>query len=222
MEEKMQTLQTPRTPLQFRQWLVTQIDLFTDWSKPMTDDDIPDGAEFTVVNEEPPGPDLNVFEDAADIVREAGEIALRFGLPDLFRECYVRTPMLAIRTAKETLGRCLAACDKLPPDMAVTEPQKRPKGLAFTSQRALRQYERAEEVLGENLTDDRAYRWLRSHTEPDDPPILDCETWKRYLRDGRRFYGIQKNSPRAGRTGGSVVSIHDIESLHGGDDYQDE
>jgi len=205
-----------QTPLQFRQWLVTQIDRITEWSEPSVD--IPEGAEFTEMNAEPPGPDLNVFENAADIVREAGEIALRFGLPDLFRECYVRTPMLAIRTAKEMLGRCLEACDKLPSSMAVSEPTKGPKGLGAIYERALRQYDRAEEVLGEKLTDERAYRWLGSHAEPGDPPLLARDTWLRYLREARRFYGIQKNSPRAGRTGGSIVSIHDIEPRWGDDD----
>lgn len=205
-----------QTPLQFRQWLVTHIDRLTEWSKPHVD--VPEGAESTLVDEEPPGPDLNVLEDAADIVREAGEIALRFGLPDLYRDCYVRASMLAIRTAKEMLGRCLAACDKLPSSMAVTEPQKEPKGLSYIYERALRQYESVVEVLGPKITDDEAYRWLGSHMEPGDPPMPARDTWLRYLREARKFYGIQKNSPRAGRTGRSIVSEHDIETRWGDDE----
>ena len=136
-----------------------------------------------------------------------------FGLPDLFRECYVRAPALGVRTAKEMLGQCLAACDKLPSSMVVTEPPKGRKGLSLIYERALRQYEHAEDMLGEKLTDERAFRWLCSHLEPGDPPMPAHKTWLRYLREGRRFYGVQKNSPRAGRTGPSIVKVSEIEPL---------
>lgn len=209
-------MQTPQNPLQFRQWLVTQIDRLTEWSEPGVD--VPEGAEFALVNEEPLGPDLNIFEDAGDIVREAGEIALRFGLPELYRECYVPATALAIRTAKEMLGRCLAACNKLPATTIVREPPKGPKGLSYVYERALRQYERVVEVLGPKITDEQGYQWLGSHMEPGDPQMPVLDTWLRYLRAARKFYGVQKNSPRAGRTGRSIVSVHDIEPRWGGDD----
>ena len=60
--------------------------------------------------------DLPNFEDAAHTVREAGEIALRLGMPGLYRKCRVRPPMLAIDVAKALLAECLAACPEEKPE----------------------------------------------------------------------------------------------------------
>ena len=207
-----------RTPLQFRQWLLHTIDRLDYRSKPLTRAEIPEGAEVFETDEEWPGPDDVVYESAADVVREAGEIALRFGLPDLYRECQVRSPMLRITLAKEMLGQCLEAVYKLPPDMTVDglpdkedETGEEPKGsLGLIYARAYSQYADAEKALGKGITDERAYRWLRGHKEEDNVEFPPSGTWCRYLRKARQHYGTPKHSPRAGRTGGSIGSVHDI------------
>lgn len=103
---------------EYREWLIHRIKQLTVWSKPSIETDIPNGMEVIEVDEEWPGPDLNIYEDAAEIVLEAGEYALLFGLPDLYRATRVRCPgfplpMMAIDNAKERLGQCLAAVNEL-------------------------------------------------------------------------------------------------------------
>jgi hypothetical protein len=191
-----------RTAGDFRCWLLEAIQMLTTWG-----------------NSEP---DEAVFESAADIVREAGEISLRFGLPDLYRECQVASPMLAIRTAKESLGRCLAECNQLNVVSSISleaeatkasngadKLGKRPE-LSFIYERAYSQFLSVEEVHGQ-VTDQEAYEYVKQREEQErsGEVLLPYETWKRYLRVARHHYGTQKNSPRGGR---SIVSIHDIEA----------
>lgn len=194
-----------RTAGDFRRWLLETIELLTTWGSSE--------------------PDEAVFESAADMVREAGEISLRFGLPNLYRECQVASPMLGIRTAKELLGRCLAECNQLdvvsPISLAgeaskasdgADKAGKRPE-LSYIYQRAYGQFLKVEEVHGQ-VTDEQAYQFVKQKEEQErsGEALLPYETWRRYLRKARRYYGTQKNSPRAGRGGRSIVSVRDIEA----------
>jgi hypothetical protein len=64
-----------------------------------------------------------------------------------------------------------------------------------------RQYQCAEMQLGEKATDKQAWNWLRKE-DGDVPAFL---TWARYLRQARKALGENKNTPRAGRAGRSIV-----------------
>lgn len=60
-----------------------------------------------------------------------------------------------------------------------------------------------------NCTDREAYDWLKKHNDGD--PLPNFDTWTRYLRKARNFYGTNKNTPRSGReTGKSIVSCNQI------------
>ena len=76
--------------------------------------------------------------------------------------------------------------------------------------RAYGQYLSALPNGGDASTDGDCYDWAKAHAEGSPLPAL--ETWQRYVRQARRHYGQQKNSPRAGRSyGRSIVSARDIE-----------
>jgi hypothetical protein len=62
----------------------------------------------------------------------------------------------------------------------------------------------AQGQSSEPLTDQQAYGWFKENA-PDEYNMPVFETWRRYVRAGRKHYGTQKNSPRSGRTGRSVV-----------------
>lgn len=198
-----------RTPEDFRVWLANEIDLLTKYGQ-----------------EEPAE---NVAEEAADTVREAGEISLRFGLPDHYRECQVKSPMLGVKTAKELLGRCLQACSQLPAglqyetaadsgDDETKSEDDEPRELKLIYEKAYRQYLLIEEVNGK-VTDEQAYELLKQGAKDGTEDVLhSLETWKRYLREARRYYQTQKNSPRAGRTGRSIVKAADHYDKHKEDD----
>ncbi len=53
------------------------------------------------------------------------------------------------------------------------------------------------------------YDWLnREHDEVlPDYELPAFETWQRYLREGRKHYSTSKNTPRAGRTGRSIITL---------------
>jgi len=80
--------------------------------------------------------------------------------------------------------------------------------------RAWRQYQTAvtRGNLGSKATDREVYNWcLVQLSDIDDMPKFP--TWQRYVREGRRLHGVQKNLPRAGRShGSSVVRREDIET----------
>jgi hypothetical protein len=60
------------------------------------------------------------------------------------------------------------------------------------------------------LTLKAAFKWLKENGAAD-YPLPSFETWARYVRKGREFYGTQKNRPRAGRTARSAVRPKEIE-----------
>lgn len=62
----------------------------------------------------------------------------------------------------------------------------------------------------EGKHDDDVYEWLREHG-PSKYELPSIETWKRYLRAGRKLRGTQKHQCRSGRHyGRSVVREHDL------------
>lgn len=61
------------------------------------------------------------------------------------------------------------------------------------------------------------YLWLKQNA-PEYLNGHDQSTWKKYVRDAKRLLsGESKASPRRGRSGRSIVSIHDIERSQVGD-----
>ena len=62
-------------------------------------------------------------------------------------------------------------------------------------------------------TDRDAYDWLYENAGADDYKLPNYNTWVRYLRAGRKYYGTQKNSPRGGRrTGKSIIPANQIDT----------
>jgi hypothetical protein len=205
------------TPIEYRDWLLQQIKMITEWQ------------HFDL--------DLHVNEEAADMVREAGEIALLLGRPDLYRKTTcVRSPFLASPVAKEMLGECLRFANELIKEVGSTastavavtepaalaerdtaEPQTRaktmtePSELPLSCERAYRQFQRVISLWGE-MTDKQAYDWLKEQ-DKETEELPDFDTWARYLRKARRHYGTQKNTPRAGRNGRSIATLDQIEYL---------
>ncbi len=95
----------------------------------------------------------------------------------------------------------------------------KPKQLAERFEQAYRSYKEAERQLttagAKNVTDRQAWEFLDEHGfdgyEQDEfkpPPV---ERWQRYLREGRKFYGDPKNTPRGGRAGGSIAKADEVE-----------
>lgn len=55
-------------------------------------------------------------------------------------------------------------------------------------------------------TDREIWEWLLIHRRKgEDLPRF--ETWQRYIREARKFYGCQKNTPRLGRAFGSSIHL---------------
>lgn len=59
--------------------------------------------------------------------------------------------------------------------------------------------------------DNEIYNWLKENGTSEEYELPSCETWKRQVRAGRKHYGKQKNTPRAGRTSRSIVRVSQIE-----------
>jgi hypothetical protein len=66
----------------------------------------------------------------------------------------------------------------------------------------------AEKSKGCGLTDREAYEWLKEDG-PTQYELPAFQTWNRYVREGRKLRGTQKNTPRGGRNGRSIVSPDD-------------
>ncbi len=76
-------------------------------------------------------------------------------------------------------------------------------------ERAYRSFESACREAESELTCRQAYEWLQD-AGSDDYLLPSFETWSRYVREGKKHYGTQTNSPRAGRRGRSVVSAEQL------------
>ena len=94
----------------------------------------------------------------------------------------------------------------VPPEK-VTPPSK---ALKPCEEKAYWSYEHVREVLGGDMPDEDAYKWLREHGPAEYVPPR-FPTWARHVRQGRRHHGTQRRKPRAGRNGRSVVRQDEID-----------
>jgi hypothetical protein len=83
-------------------------------------------------------------------------------------------------------------------------------------ERAYQSYVFAASKIDRRITDKEAYDWLKDYglAEYELPPF---GTWQRYVREGRKHHGDQKNTPRGGRTARSAVSSHELDPLRSKD-----
>jgi hypothetical protein len=89
-------------------------------------------------------------------------------------------------------------------DIELKKIEEMPKAVRLawlSAQRAIS----VEPSLGDK-TDGEVYEWISVHAEDDYELPDNPETWRRYLREARRFLKQQKNQRRAGRTGKSILS----------------
>jgi len=113
--------------------------------------------------------------------------------------------------ARRIIPRFRRVIEKLP-----TKQEK--KGLSPTYERAYQSYMYAEQEIVTNtpnteVTDRAAYDWLKENGIEDDVYDLPAfDTWRRYVRKGRKHYRTQKNTPRAGRSH-NIPKASDLESL---------
>ena len=131
---------------------------------PSTPNTIPDFRRLLLDNINSPmhpEPDLQQFMEAAETVREAGEIALRLGSPELYRNCNVRTEMLGLDVAKELLGECLAALPATKPDFLSA---KEVAGVLGCSERTVKRMKSADE-LPEPVQLGGMIKWRRTDIE---------------------------------------------------------
>jgi len=79
--------------------------------------------------------------------------------------------------------------------------------LTPANERAYQSYCVAEQKLGK-CTDKKAYAWLKEQgIEGYDLPTF--ATWQKYVRNGRKHYKTNKNTPRAGRKTSSPLAKDD-------------
>ena len=151
-----------------------------------------------------------------------------------FVECYGLVPPTGVETADQdlplygsivgrayqlrdyvaelmgTLGEYVASSSVNEPLDTVEDTVQQP---SRSIEMAYRSFQLAAGNSGGSLTNREAYAWLQEHGL-DDYSLPKYETWERYVRSGRSHYGTQKNTPRAGRTGRSIVAAEQIESPH--------
>lgn len=85
------------------------------------------------------------------------------------------------------------------------------KSLEVRYEKAYQSYCYAVEKNTGIETDKQAYDWLKENgCEDEDYQLPSFETWQRYVQSGRKYHGTQKNKPRGGRTGRSVVQRKDL------------
>lgn len=96
-----------------------------------------------------------------------------------------------------------------------SEPNSIPtdRKLAKRFEAAYQSFETAAKSADKLLSDQEAYNWLKENG-PAEYELPEFQTWQRYVRQGRAFYGMQKNAPRGGRKGRSIVSANDNQSRH--------
>ena len=88
------------------------------------------------------------------------------------------------------------------PEQGVAVAENGGKILAPRYESAYQSYEHASRKLPpEKQTDQEAYEFLKEYGMPE-YELPAYETWERYVREGRGFYGTQKNTPPSGEPGG--------------------
>lgn len=60
-------------------------------------------------------------------------------------------------------------------------------------------------VKDKSPTDKQVWEWLITHGGDEHTPDNKIDTWRRYLRQARKYHGSQKHTPRAGRPMGSSI-----------------
>jgi len=101
-------------------------------------------------------------------------------------------------------------------DLSIIKPQEITED--NLTKRQMLAYQCYEYAISQNpnlaeANDNEIYNWLKINGLPGDGSytLPSCETWKRYLRYGRKAHGTQKNTPRKGRAGRSIVKASQIE-----------
>lgn len=85
-----------------------------------------------------------------------------------------------------------------------------PKPLSRGVERAYQMSLAAIEACGELASDRKLYDWIKENSG-DSSELPEYATWARYVRNGRNHYGTNKNAPRNGREGRSIVRREEIE-----------
>ncbi len=95
---------------------------------------------------------------------------------------------------------------------------RKPKGGQPAIQRAWASYDEASKRESQMKTDKEVYEWLKENgcevygDNQDDPTsqrLPSYDTWARYVRKMRAMTEQQKNTPRIGRTGRSIIRASD-------------
>jgi hypothetical protein len=79
--------------------------------------------------------------------------------------------------------------------------------LTPANEAAYQSYCLAEKTLGK-CTDKEAYAWLKEHGPEEGYDLPPFATWQKYVRNGRKYYKTNKNTPRSGRKP-SAASVQD-------------
>jgi DNA-binding NtrC family response regulator len=126
-----------------------------------------------------------------------------------------------VRELQGVLRRAVQSCrgaEIKPDDLGLDpsspgEPAEPGRKLPLSRERAYRAYldaTRREPALAGG-TDAEVFRWLKRDADGSEGLPASCETFQRYLREARAFYGDRRNSPGAGRSlGRSVVRREDL------------
>jgi len=109
---------------------------------------------------------------------------------------------------KETKHRKLTSQQAKPVEEAINAK----KGLTKAEILAYQSYNYAisKEPKLADTKDDEIYNWLKENDITEEYELPSRETWKRQVRSGRKHHGTQKNTPRAGRTSRSIVTVNQI------------
>ncbi len=99
--------------------------------------------------------------------------------------------------------------------MKSAEKKQNGDGLTKVERLAYQSYEYAVDKNPKlaDETDEKAYDWLKQNWSNADYELPTFETWVRYVREGRKAFGKQKNTSRAGRNGRSTINTNQIQSL---------
>jgi len=86
--------------------------------------------------------------------------------------------------------------------------------LSERADKAYQSFQLAENRCEGQLTDREAYDWLKENGPADYDLPDEFTTWQRYVREGRNHFKTQKNLPRRGREGRSLVTGNQVDARH--------
>lgn len=149
----------------------------------------------------------DLHEHAALLVRQALVYVRRFVDPQK-ADNMPRVGAKCVSHALIRFQECIKWCD------SVGLKQLEDQELSPVVEQAYRVWEAARDVVertGARPTYKNIYAYLQDElTAEDGYELPNLETWSRYVREGRSHYGTSGNSPRAGRTGRSIVGIDEL------------